>query len=175
LSLSWKSTTVGLVVSQWELFRTRWHTVKVDLGGFLFPNHGDFFGGSGQGPESSCQISVCYYFFLGKSYFSQSIVFGPIFFFVRPILCHQMLSAVVWSLSTVPLSRTAKSSFPFGGWYRGQEVSMWSAVCFSATQLQFAKGTKLHLCMVEWNSPTPVRRRFSLTQKGLDRVILHKL
>jgi len=34
-----------------------------------------------------------------------------------------------------------------------------------------AHGTKLHLCIVEQNSPTPVRRRFSLTQEGLDRVI----
>jgi len=49
--------------------------------------------------------------------------------------------------------------------------SMWSVVCSSAPHLQFAEGTKPHLCIVEWNSPTPVRRRFSLTQEGLGRVI----
>jgi len=37
--------------------------------------------------------------------------------------------------------------------------------------LQFAKGTKPHLCIVEQNSPTPVHRRFSLAQEGLGRVI----
>jgi len=68
-------------------------------------------------------------------------------------------------------SRVAKPSVPFGGWYRGQEGSMWSAVCSSVPHLQFAEGTKPHLCIVERNSPTAVRRRFSLTQEGLSRVI----
>jgi len=45
------------------------------------------------------------------------------------------------------------------------------AVCSSASHLQFVKGTKYHFCIVEWNSPTPVRRQFSLTQEGLGRVI----
>jgi len=43
--------------------------------------------------------------------------------------------------------------------------------CSSAPHLQFAEGTKTHLCIVEQNSPTPVRRWFSLTQEGLGRVI----
>jgi len=54
---------------------------------------------------------------------------------------------------------------------RGQEASIWSAVCSSAPHLQFAEVTKPHLCIVERNSPTPVRRRFSLAQKGVGRVI----
>jgi len=37
--------------------------------------------------------------------------------------------------------------------------------------LQYADGTKPHLCIDERNSPTPVRRRFSLSQEGLDRII----
>jgi len=40
-----------------------------------------------------------------------------------------------------------------------------------ASLLQFAENTKPHLCIVERNSPTPLRRRFSLTQEGLGRVI----
>jgi len=88
-----------------------------------------------------------------------------------PILYHQMLSAVVWSQATVSSSRTAKPSVPFGRWYKGQEASMWSAVCSSASQLQFAEVTKPHLCIVERKSPTPVRRRFSLKHEGLGRVI----
>jgi len=85
--------------------------------------------------------------------------------------CCQMQSFVVWSQSTVSSSRAAKPSIPFGGYYKGQEASMWSAVCSSAPHLQFAEDTKPHLCIVERNSPTPVRRRFSLTQEGLCRVI----
>jgi len=44
-------------------------------------------------------------------------------------------------------------------------------ICSSSQHLQFAEGTKSHLCIVERNCPTPVRRRFSLTQKGLCRII----
>jgi len=68
-------------------------------------------------------------------------------------------------------SRAAKPNVPFGGWYREHEANMWSAVCSSAPHLQFAEGTKPHLCIVERNSPTQVRRRFSLTQEDLGRVI----
>jgi len=53
----------------------------------------------------------------------------------------------------------------------GQEDSMCMAVCSSSLQLQFAEGTKPHLCIVERISPTPVRRRFSLIQEDLCRVI----
>jgi len=42
----------------------------------------------------------------------------------------------------------------------------------SVPHLQFAEGTKPYLYIVEQNSPTPVHRRFSLTQEGLGRVIL---
>jgi len=48
---------------------------------------------------------------------------------------------------------------------------MWSAVCSFVPQLQFAEGTNPYLCIVERNSPTLVRRRFSVIQEGLGRVI----
>ena len=38
-------------------------------------NMGIFFGGSGHGPESSCQIPAYYKFFQGKSYFYRTIIF----------------------------------------------------------------------------------------------------
>jgi len=89
-----------------------------------------------------------------------------------PLLYHQMLSAVLWEpVHRVLSSRTAKPFVPIGGWYRRQEASMWSTVYSSAPKLQFAECTKHHLCIVELNSPTPVRRRFCLTQEGLGRVI----
>jgi len=88
-----------------------------------------------------------------------------------PILCHQMLSAVVCSQSIVSSLRAAKPSAPFGGWHRWHEASMRLAVWSSALHLQFVEGTKPHLCIVERNSPMLVRRWFSLTQEGLGRII----
>jgi len=41
----------------------------------------------------------------------------------------------------------------------------------SASAVRHAKDTKPHLCIIERNSSTPVRRQFSLTQEGLCRVI----
>jgi len=41
---------------------------------------------------------------------------------------------------------------PFGGWYRWQEASMWSVDSSSDPHLQFAEGTKPHLCIVERRS-----------------------
>ena len=46
----------------------------------------------------------------------------------------------------------------------GHAIKTWSAVCSEAPHLQFGEGARLYLCMDEWNCPTPVRRRLSLTQ-----------
>ena len=46
----------------------------------------------------------------------------------------------------------------------GHAVSTWSAVCSEAPHSQFNEGARPHLCMDEWNRPTPVHRRLSLTQ-----------
>ena len=51
----------------------------------------------------------------------------------------------------------------------GQDVIMWSAVCFSKSHSQAAVRAIPHLYNVERNKPTPVRSRLSLTQNGLDR------
>ena len=47
----------------------------------------------------------------------------------------------------------------------------WSAVCSEATHSQFGEGARPHLCMDEWNPPTRVRRRLSLTQAARDKPI----
>jgi len=44
--------------------------------------------------------------------------------------------------------RAAKPSVPFGGWFRGQDASVWLAVYSSAPQIQLAEGTKPHLCIL---------------------------
>jgi len=85
------------------------------------------------------------------------------------ILCDQMLSVVVWSQSTVSSSRAAKPSVPFGGGTENRKlVCDWLfAPLLCSYKLQFAEGTKPQLCIVEWNSPMPVYRWFSLTKDGL--------
>ena len=50
-------------------------------------------------------------------------------------------------------------------------IRMWSAVSLEALYLQFGKGARLHLCMDEWNCPTPVGRRLSLTQTVRGKLI----
>ena len=53
-----------------RLFDTRWQILKAEKrGNRTSKTRRFFFGGSGHGPESSCQISACYKFFSDKSYF----------------------------------------------------------------------------------------------------------
>ena len=53
----------------------------------------------------------------------------------------------------------------------GHAVGTWSAVCSEAPHSQFGEGARPHLCMDEWNRPTPVRRRLSLTQAARGKPI----
>ena len=53
----------------------------------------------------------------------------------------------------------------------GHAVRTWSAVCSEAPHSQFGEGARPHLCMDEWNRPTPVRRRLSLTQAARSKPI----
>ena len=46
----------------------------------------------------------------------------------------------------------------------GKDVILWPTVCSSAPHSQAAVGAIPHLCPVERNKPTPVRRQLSLTQ-----------
>ena len=48
---------------------------------------------------------------------------------------------------------------------------MWSAVCLLAPHSHFAEKARPHLCMDEPKRPTPVRRRLSLTQAALVKLI----
>ena len=50
-------------------------------------------------------------------------------------------------------------------------VRTWSAVCSAAPHSQFGEGARPHFCMDEWNRPTPVRRRLSLTQVARGKLI----
>ena len=56
---------------------------------------------------------------------------------------------------------------PIGWRYMGQDVVIWSAVCFSAPHSQDVAEAMPHLCIDDGKKPTPVRRRFSRTQASL--------
>ena len=75
-----------------------------------------------------------------------------------------MLAVVLLSQHRVSSSKTVRPRALCGARCTGHAVSTWSAVCSEAPHSQFGKGVRPHFCMDEWNLPTPVRRRLSLTQ-----------
>ena len=75
-----------------------------------------------------------------------------------------MLAVMSLSQHRVSSSKTVRPRTPCGARCIGHAVSTWSAVCSEAPHSQFGEGARPHLCMDEWNRPTPVRRRLSLTQ-----------
>ena len=90
---------------------------------------------------------------------------GLSFYYPRLLHClNQMLAMVLLSQHRVSSSKTVRPCAPCGAWCIGHAVSTWSAVCSEALHSQFGEGARPHLCMDEWNRPTPVCRRLSLTQ-----------
>ena len=94
--------------------------------------------------------------------------------FYLPRLLHfldQMLAVMSLSQHRVSSSKTVSPRAPCGARCIGHAVSTWSAVCSEAPHSQFGEGARPHLCMDEWNRPTPVRRRLSLTQAARGKPI----
>ena len=88
---------------------------------------------------------------------------GLSFYYPRLLHClNQMLAVVLLSQHRVSSSKTVRPRAPCGIRCIGHAIRTWSAVCSEAPQ--FGKGARPHLCMDEWNRPTPVRTRLSLTQ-----------
>ena len=79
-----------------------------------------------------------------------------------------MLAVMSLSQHRVSSFKTVRPRAPCGARCIGHAVSTWSAVCSKAPHSQFGEGARPHLCMDEWNRPTPVRRRLSLTQAARD-------
>ena len=97
---------------------------------------------------------------------------GLSFYYPRLLHClDQMLAVMSLSQHRVSSSKTVRPRAPFGARCIGQAVSTWSAVCSEAPHSQFDEGARPHLCMDEWNRPTPVRRRLSLTQAARGKPI----
>ena len=97
---------------------------------------------------------------------------GLSFYYPRLLHClDQMLAVMLLSQHRVLSSKTVRPRAPCGARCIGHAVSTWSVVCSEAPHSQFGEGARLHLCMDEWNRPTPVRRRLSLTQAARGKPI----
>ena len=82
-----------------------------------------------------------------------------------------MLAVMLLSQHRVSSSKTVRPRASCCARCMRHAVSTWSAVCSEAPHSQFGEGARPHLCMDEWNCPTPVRRRLSLTQAVWDKPI----
>ena len=97
---------------------------------------------------------------------------GLYFYYPRLLHClDQMLAVMSLSQHRVSSSKTVRPRAPCGARCIGHAVSTLSAVCSKAPHSQFGEGVRPHLCMDEWNRPTPVRRRLSLTQAARGKPI----
>ena len=94
-------------------------------------------------------------------------------FYLPSLLCcpDQMLAVAELNQHLALSSKTVKPIIPQGARYVGYVEIIWSAVCSLAPHSRFAEEARLHLCMDEPKRPTPVRRRLSLTQAVLVKLI----
>ena len=97
---------------------------------------------------------------------------GLSFYYTRLLHClDQMLAVMLLSQYRVSSSKTVRPRAPYGARCIRHVVSTWFAVCSKAPHSQFGEGARPHLCMDEWNRPTSVRRRLSLTQAARSKPI----
>jgi len=69
------------------------------------------------------------------------------------------------------ISRAAKPSVLFRGWYREQETSMWSALCSSARICTSPRSPSPICALLSGTVQRQYVGGLNLTQEGLDRVI----
>ena len=106
-------------------------------------------------------------------HFRLTEVKGLSFYYPRLLHClNQMLAVVLLSQHLVLSSKTIRPRAPCGARCIGHTVSTWCAVCSEVPHSQFGEGARPHLCMDEWNHPTPVLRWLSLTQAAWGKPIL---
>ena len=86
---------------------------------------------------------------------------GLSFYYPKLLHClNQMLAVMSLSQHCVLSSKTVRPRTPCGARCIGHTVSTWSAVSSEAPHSQFGEGARPHLCMGEWNCPTPVRSSY---------------
>ena len=84
---------------------------------------------------------------------------------------HQILAVMLLNQNRVLHPNRQTSCSICGARYMRHAIRTWSAVCSTAPHLQFGEGARSHLCLDNWNWPTPVRRRLSLTQAARGKLI----
>ena len=82
-----------------------------------------------------------------------------------------MLTVVLLSQHRVSSSKTVTPHAPCGARCIEHAIRIWSAVCSEAPHSQFGEGARPYLCINEWNRPTPVHRRLSLTKAARSKPI----
>ena len=94
-------------------------------------------------------------------------------FYCPNLLCclDQLLAKMELSQHLVSSFKTVRPITPRGDRCMGRVKIMWSAVFSLAPYAHFAEGARPHLCVDEPKRPTPVRRRLSLTQAVLVKLI----
>ena len=68
-------------------------------------------------------------------------------------------------------SKFVRHRAPCGVRFMGHAIKTWSAVRLAVPHSQFGEEARPHLCMNEWNRPTTVLKRLSLTQAARDKPI----
>ena len=97
---------------------------------------------------------------------------GLSFYYPRLLYCpDQMLAVMLLSQHWVLSCKTVRRCAPCGARCMGHAIRTWFAVCSAAPHSKFGEGARRHLCMDEWNRPTPVLKRLSLTQAARDNII----
>ena len=71
--------------------------------------------------------------------------------------------------------KTVRLRAPCDARCMGSDVQTWSTVCSGAPHSHFSEGARAHLCMHEWNRPTPIRKWLSLTQTVRLKLLLTSL
>ena len=82
-----------------------------------------------------------------------------------------MLAVMSLSQHRVSSSKTVRPCAPCSARCMGHAVRTRSAVCSEAPHSQFGEEARPHLCVDEWNRPTLVLKRLSLTQAAREKPI----
>jgi len=86
-----------------------------------------------------------------------------------PLRLDHRMASMLLSHPLVSSSRIVRPWTPLGARWIGHTDITWSAVCSSAPHSHSGVGARPHLCIHERKRPTPVLKRFSLTQASLGK------
>ena len=87
------------------------------------------------------------------------------------IYCIHCDKSFAYHESNARLLTTFKKNTPYNIQNFSLQSELTAAASSTSSNSQFGEGARPHLCMDEWNRPTPVRRRLSLTQAARGKPI----